>query len=83
MSAKFDIMYQFTRYEKQLMQKIRATDYMKKTLELIEGYVKKSKLKPEDAYKSVFDELYEILNQAKSFVDGYLATRKKKGSTAW
>ena len=72
-------MYQFTSDEKQLMQKIRATDYMKKTLELIESYAKKSKLKPEDAYKSVFDELYEILNRAKPFVDGYLAIRKKKG----
>jgi type II restriction enzyme len=52
---------------------------MTRTLELIEDYVNKSKQNQEDAYKSVFNELYEILNKAKPFVDDYLATRKKKG----
>ena len=71
-------MYQFTGDEKQMMRKIRANPYMERTLELIEDYVKKSNLKPENACKSVFDELYTILNQAKPFVNDYLATRKKQ-----
>ena len=75
-------MYQFTRDEKQMMQKIRTTPYMERTLELIEERVNLSKQTPKDAYKSVFDELYEILNEAKTFVDGYLAERKKKGEIA-
>jgi type II restriction enzyme len=52
---------------------------MKRTLELIEERVKTSKRKPADAYKSVFDDLYGILNEAKAFVDSYLAKRKQKG----
>ena len=73
-------MYQFTRDEKQMMQKIRTTPYMERTLELIEERVNLSKQTPKNAYKSVFDELYEILNEAKTFVDGYLAKRKKGGN---
>jgi len=72
-------MYQFTSDEKRTLKTIRENPYMKMTLELIEERVNKSKLKPQDAYKSVFDDLYEILNEAKTFVDRYLANRKKKG----
>ena len=72
-------MYQFTRDETRTIQTIRDNPYMKKTLELIEERVGKPKQKPEDAYQSVFDELYEILNEAKAFVDDYLADRKQKG----
>jgi len=72
-------MYQFTSDEKRTLKTIRENPYMKRTLELIEDRVNKSKLTPQDAYKSVFDDLYEILNEAKTFVDGYLADRKKKG----
>jgi len=75
-------MYQFTSDEKRTLKAIRENPYMKRTLELIEERVSKSKKTPKDAYKSVFDELYEILNEAKSFVDGYLAERKKKGEIA-
>jgi type II restriction enzyme len=72
-------MYQLTSDEKRTLQTIRDTPYMKRTLELIEEHVNKSKLKPQDAYTSVFDDLYEILNEAKTFVDSYLAKRKQQG----
>jgi type II restriction enzyme len=72
-------MYQFTNDEKRTLKTIRENPYMKRTLDLIEERVSKSKLKPKDAYKSVFDDLCEILNEAKTFVDGYLTDRKKKG----
>jgi len=75
-------MYPFTNDEKKTLKAIRENPYMKRTLELIEERVNKSNKTPKDAYKSVFDELYEILNEAKSFVDGYLADRKKKGEIA-
>ena len=72
-------MYPFTKDEARTMQAIRDNPYMKRTLELIEERVNKSKQKPKVAYKSVFDDLYEILNEAKSFVDDYLAERKRRG----
>ena len=72
-------MYQFTNDEKRALKTICGNPYMKRTLELIEERVKKSKQKPGVAYKLVFDDLYEILNEAKAFVDDYLAARKRKG----
>ena len=69
-------MYPFTKEEKKKIREIRDVPYMKRTLELIEERVNKSKRNPEDAYKLVFDDLYEILYEARAFVDGYLADRK-------
>jgi type II restriction enzyme len=61
------------------MDAIKETPYMKKTIELIENFVQQSKLKQQDAYKKVFDEIYNILCEAEKYVDKYLAIRKAKG----
>jgi type II restriction enzyme len=77
--SKFNVMYQFTNDEKRTLRTIQATPYMKRMLELIEERVKRSKMTPKNAYKSVFDDLYDILYESKNFVEDYLEKRKKKG----
>jgi type II restriction enzyme len=72
-------MYKQTKAEQKIMDSIKKTPYMEKTIELIEQFVRQSKLKQQDAYKKVFDEIYRILNKAKKHVDKYLAVRKEKG----
>ena len=70
-------MYQFTAAEKKTLQTIRKEPYREKTLELIEERVRKSKLMHEDAYKSVFDELHDVLRESLPFVREHLAEKKK------
>ena len=64
--------------EQKTLGNIKATAYMQKTVALIEGFVEKHKSKKK-AYLLVFDEMFRILNEAKSFVDEYLIERKAKG----
>ncbi|MDR0646446.1 MAG: BsaWI family type II restriction enzyme [Elusimicrobiota bacterium] len=53
---------------------------MKKTVDLIENFVKNHKGKNKGiAYLAVFDEVFRILNEAKTSVDTYLKKRKIKG----
>jgi type II restriction enzyme len=72
-------MYELTKAEQKIMNGIKKTPYMKKTIELIEKFVQQSKSKQQDAYKNVFDEIYRILYEAKDHVDRYLAHRKANG----
>jgi type II restriction enzyme len=72
-------MYELTKVEQKIMDGIKKTPYMKKTIELIEQFVQQSKLKQQDAYKKVFDEIYRTLYEAQNYVDKYLADRKAKG----
>ena len=59
--------------EQKTLKRIRETLYMKKTISLIDSFLN------ENDYRLVFDELYQILNEAKSYVDEYLKERKEKG----
>jgi type II restriction enzyme len=58
---------------------IKGTPYMKKTIDLIENFVRQSQRNSQKAYKEVFDEIHCILYEAKDYVDSYLAERKRKG----
>jgi type II restriction enzyme len=73
-------MYILNQTEKNTIKSILNNAYMEKTIALIEDYFLNIKDKGEKKYLTgAFDEIYEILNQAKPFVDIYLAERKKKG----
>jgi type II restriction enzyme len=72
-------MYKLTKSEQKIMDGIKKTPYMKKTIELIEKFVRQSKLQQQEAYKKAFDEIYNILHKAKPHIDQYLADRKAKG----
>jgi len=66
--------------ENKTLESIKANPYMRKTIALVENFVKKHASKDKKvAYLAVFDEVFRILNEAKSFVDEYLADRKAKG----
>ncbi len=68
------------REESKTLESIKANPYMQKTIALVENFVKKHESKDKKiAYLAVFDEVFRILNEAKSFVDEYLADRKAKG----
>lgn len=64
--------------EQKIVENIKATLYMKKTIDLIDVFVAKSK-DIKNAYINIFDEVFRILNEAKSFVDDYLEDRKNRG----
>ena len=64
--------------EQKTLKDIKETAYMKKTISFIDNFIKKHNIK-EIAHLLVFDELFNILNDAKSYVDGYLKERKKRG----
>ncbi|MCL2065591.1 MAG: BsaWI family type II restriction enzyme [Candidatus Cloacimonetes bacterium] len=66
------------KHEQKVLKDIKETLYMKKTISFIDIFIKKHSNK-ELAHSLVFDELYNILNDAKSYVDGYLKERKKRG----
>ncbi|MDR1922973.1 MAG: BsaWI family type II restriction enzyme [Planctomycetaceae bacterium] len=72
-------MYELTKAERKILDGIKKKPYMKKTIDLIESFVRQSKRKPQAAYKNVFDEICRILYEAKDYVDSYLADRKIKG----
>ena len=66
--------------ENKVLENIKANPYMQKTIALVENFVENyAKRNKKNAYLTVFDEVFRILNEAKSFVDEYLADRKKKG----
>jgi type II restriction enzyme len=66
--------------ENKTLESIKANPYMQKTIALVETFVKKHECKDRKVtYLAVFDEVFRILNEAKSFVDEYLADRKAKG----
>ena len=66
--------------EHKTLDNIKATPYMQKAIALIETFVKNHNSKNiKIANLLVFDEIFRILNEAKSFVDEYLIERKAKG----
>jgi type II restriction enzyme len=66
--------------ENKILESIKANPYMQKTIALIENFVKNHESKDKkNAYLAVFDEVFRILNEAKTFVDEYLKERKVKG----
>ncbi|MDR2659944.1 MAG: hypothetical protein LBC27_08175 [Spirochaetaceae bacterium] len=69
-------MYKLDKDEESTLDGILKTPYMRKTIELIEKFVCESGDKPQSAYKKAFDEIFRILNEAKSSVDVYLSGRK-------
>lgn len=63
------------------IENILSTPYMQKTIELVDNFVKDHSSKDKkESYVAVFDEIFRILNEAKPFVDDYLALRKKNGN---
>ena len=70
-------MYKFTEDEQIILNDIKIKPYMKKSLILIEEYVNNSGVSEKTAYKNVFNEIWCIMNESKSFVDTYLSDRKK------
>lgn len=71
-------LYEFTKTEALTVKQIRSKNYMQKTVALVDDYIKNSSDKS-TACKSVFDDVYNILYQAKSYVDKLLDKRKKLG----
>jgi len=66
--------------EQKSLENIKAIPYMEKTIALIEDFVKEYPTQDDKmAYLAVFDEIFRILNEAKSFVDEYLNKRKANG----
>ena len=66
--------------EQKALEYIKAIPYMEKTIDLIEEFVQDYPTKDNKvAYLAVFDEIFRILNEAKSFVDEYLSKRKSNG----
>jgi type II restriction enzyme len=66
--------------ENKTLESIKANPYMQKTIALVEDFIENHRSNDEKvAYLAVFDEVFRILNEAKSFVDEYLADRKTKG----
>ena len=66
--------------ENKVLESIKANPYMQKTITLVDNFVENhTSNNKKVAYLAVFDEVFCILNEAKSFVDEYLADRKAKG----
>ena len=66
--------------ENKTLKSIKANPYMQKTIALVDNFVENhTSNDKKGAYLAVFDEVFRILNEAKSFVDEYLADRKAKG----
>ena len=66
--------------ENKVLDSIRTNLYMQKTVALVENFVENQESKDNKvAYWSVFDEVFRILNEAKSYVDKYLQDRKERG----
>jgi type II restriction enzyme len=66
--------------ENKVLENIKTIPYMKKTVALVEKFVENYTSKDRNnAYLAVFDEIFSILNEAKSYVDEYLQDRKIKG----
>lgn len=71
-------MAKLTVQEEKTLKTICDTPYMFQTINLIEKFVA-SQNDEKKAYTAAFDELFTILNDAKEFVDRYLAKRKEEG----
>ena len=66
--------------ESKTLESIKAKPSMQKTIALVENFVENHESNDKKiAYLAVFDEVFLILNEAKSFVDEFLANRKAKG----
>lgn len=66
--------------ESKALADIKLTPYMQETVALIENFVKSHPSKKKKAVLlATFDEIFSILNKAKTFVDKYLSERKAKG----
>ena len=66
--------------EQKTLDNIKSTPYMQKTVALIDSFIEKHvKKNNKTTYVLVFDEIFRILNEAKSYVDEYLKDRKSKG----
>jgi type II restriction enzyme len=66
--------------ENKTLESIKANPYMQATIALVENFVENHASNDKKvAYVAVFDEVFRILNEAKSFVDEYLKERKAKG----
>ncbi|MDR1183083.1 MAG: hypothetical protein LBL13_14020 [Bacteroidales bacterium] len=66
--------------EQKTLKSIKVTPYMQKAIALIEDFVENYPSKDEKiAYMAVFDEIFRILNEAKTDVDIYLRKRKARG----
>jgi type II restriction enzyme len=66
--------------ENKVLDDIKATPYMEKTIALVDEFVENHPSKDKNiAYLAVIDEIFRILNEAKPFVDDYLSDRKLKG----
>jgi type II restriction enzyme len=73
-------MYELNKQEQKILDKIEKIPYMVKTIKLIEDFVCNHKNQDKSiTYKAVFDEIFQILTNAKPFVDDYLSERKQKG----
>lgn len=71
-------MYELNKQEQKSLDKIISTPYMVKTIQLIEDFVSNHEIQDKSiTYKAVFDEVFQILNNARSFVDDYLDEREK------
>ena len=71
---------QLNKEEEKILENIRTTPYMQKTIALVEDFIKKHPSKDKKtSYLVVFDEIFTILNEAKTFVDEYLNQRRVKG----
>jgi type II restriction enzyme len=68
-------MAQLNKDEQKTLESIKVTPYMAKTIALVEEFVARNN----GDYLAVFDEVFRILNEAKSSVDEYLKERKAKG----
>lgn len=69
---------QLNKDEQKTLESIKATSYMQKAIALVEDFVAEHSNK-KVAYLTVFDEIFRILNEAKTAVDEYLSARKAKG----
>jgi type II restriction enzyme len=68
-------MVQLNKDEQKTLNSIKTTPYMAKTIDLVEDFVAQNN----GDYLAVFDEVFRILNEAKTYVDDYLQERKAKG----
>lgn len=73
-----EIKYKLNSSEEKTLKNICDTPYMLQAITLIKNFVAMQD-DEKKAYVAAFDELFRILNESKTFVDNYLATRKKNG----
>jgi len=73
-------MYKFNKEEEKIFHKILNTLYLSEAIRLTESFVsKRGEGSKKDSYILVFNEIFTILVNAKSFVDDYLTERKRNG----